>query len=148
MVQLTTRIGAIEPNKKVRIQILRNKRKKTLVAKLGERQSAVARIEGRGTEEQGGRQAKLGLTLRPLTKDIARKLGIPKGTKGLLVEEVDPSGPAAEVIRRGDVLLEVNRQPLSNLVDLNKALAISKKKGSILARVQRGNSQIYLVIQK
>ncbi len=55
--------------------------------------------------------AGFGMTLGDLTAERARRLGLPAGTTGAVVMEVDPSGTAARSgLAEGDVILRVNRQ--------------------------------------
>jgi serine protease Do len=55
----------------------------------------------------------IGLSLGTLTPEIASQLQLPSGTEGALVENVEPNTPAANAgLRRGDVILEINRHPV------------------------------------
>jgi serine protease Do len=77
---------------------------------------------------------------------MANRLKIPD-TKGMLIVNVDPNGPAAEKgIQRGDVLLEVNRQEVTTFDDVKSAI---EKSGSrpILLLIARGGQTSYVTIQ-
>jgi serine protease Do len=100
--------------------------------------------EGSGPQEQGG---KLGLTLRPVTPEMSKQLGLDSDTEGMAVTEVDPSGPAAEAgIDRGDVILEINRKPVSSLDDVRSALSSSEGKPILLLISRRGQT-MYLTVR-
>src|SRR5262245_10786771 len=56
-----------------------------------------------------------GLSLGTLTPEVAAQLQLPAGTQGALIENVQPSTPAANAgLRAGDVILEINRHPVHN----------------------------------
>lgn len=147
--KLTSKIATIAPGSKVSIQVLRDGKRLTLKAKLGEREQGEALATG-GPSDEGhvGSQEALGLKVIPLTPDRCRRLGIDEDLKGLLVREVDPAGPTAGMVQPNDVILEVNRRRVRNLADLNKVVGQDKKGASVLMRLQRGSAQIYLVIKK
>jgi len=95
------------------------------------------------SENKGG---KLGLTLRPLTSDIARELDLPSDTKGLVVENVDPSGPAADQeIVRGDVVLEINREPVKTNDEAQAAIEKSGTKPVLFLITRRGQTRYVTV---
>jgi serine protease Do len=60
----------------------------------------------------------LGLTVQPLTGDIALSLGLPRA-HGAVVSDVDTNGPAARVgLKPGDVILAVDGRPIASEDDL------------------------------
>lgn len=90
---------------------------------------------------------KLGLSLQPLTPEMARQLTIPAGTEGLVVTDVDESGVAAEAgIVRGDVVMEINRKPVSTVDAVQSALDSAGEK-PILLLIARGGQVIYLTVK-
>lgn len=65
---------------------------------------------------------RLGLEVYPLPEDVARELGL-RQTTGLIVDRVEPGGPADELgILRRDILLSVGRHYVSSLDDLGQLL--------------------------
>ncbi len=77
--------------------------------------------------------------MQPLTSGIAKQLELPAETKGLVVTEVDPEGPAAEVgITKGDVVLEINKQTVENFEEVEKALEKAGDKPSLLLIMRQG----------
>jgi serine protease Do len=60
-----------------------------------------------------------------ITQDIRTALSLPKEVQGAVIADIDSESPAAKAgVREGDVIQEVNKQPVKNAKDL---LAISKK---------------------
>jgi serine protease Do len=78
-----------------------------------------------------------------LDAQSANDLGLSPNTKGVVVTNVDPSSEAAEAgLRRGDVIQEVNRQPIKNTSDFERAMRSSKDKHLLL--VNRNGSTMFL----
>ena len=66
--------------------------------------------------------------------------------KGVMVNSVKAGSPAARIgLKKGDVIVGANQQPVSNIAELRKIL---DSKPSVLAlNIQRGDSSIYLLMQ-
>jgi len=66
--------------------------------------------------------------------------------KGVVVSSIKPGTQAAQIgLKKGDVIVGANQQPVKNIADLRKLL---ESKPSVLAlNIQRGDSTIYLLMQ-
>ena len=65
-------------------------------------------------EEQAPKEGKLGVTVKPVPAAAAKRLNL-QPNQGVMVFDVKPGGFADSVqIGRGDVILEINRQPVSD----------------------------------
>jgi len=149
--QLTRSVALVPPGERVTLGIVRKggekKQVSFKVAQRPEDEGAVARAEG---EEEGGppsnKSPKLGVSLAPITPEIARQLGI-SGDEGVVVADVVDGGPAQRSgIRRGDVVLEVNRQPVKKIEDVANAVGKMKEGEMALLRVRRGDSALFLAV--
>ena len=58
---------------------------------------------------------------------------------------MDPGGATAGILRKGDVLLEVNRKRVTDLGEMDRALADGAG-ASVLLQLQRGDVQVYVVV--
>ncbi len=66
----------------------------------------------------------IGLALADVTADVASALGLPSGTAGAFVEDVEPFTPAASAgVKRGDVILEINHRPVHSRAEALRALS-------------------------
>ena len=66
--------------------------------------------------------------MQTLTPELAENLGVERGVKGVVVTQVEPGGPAGEAgLRRGDVILEVNRKPVKDAAAYNKAVKAERQ---------------------
>jgi serine protease Do len=146
-------VGGLAVGARVPIEVIRDGKRQTVTAVLGERPSE-ERLASIGSGEPGmepedekvsanAAREQLGLAVQALTPEISRQLGLSSPVKGVVVGAVDPSSDAgAKGLQRGDVILSVNDQPTIRPEDLNAAAAAAKKAGRTNVRLflQRGNT--------
>ena len=90
---------------------------------------------------------KLGLSFQEITPQLSRQLGLKGATSGVVITQVQPDSPAGEAgLRQGDVIQEVNRQPVKSASDFRNAVAQSNK--PVLMLVQREDNSMYVVIER
>src|SRR5207247_1939574 len=100
---------------------------------------AAAPTESRSTE-------RLGLGLQELTPELAHRLGV-KDDKGVVVTEIRPESPAAQAgLAPGDVIREVNRQPVRSIEDVERDLARGGGASQVLLRIEREGTFRYVVL--
>jgi len=140
---LRNKIALTEPGTEVTVTLTRDGKDQDVKVKLGEaRATATGRNEEENAPAEGG---KLGISVQPLTPDVARQLGLRPDVAGLVVRDVDPSGPAAEAgISPGDVILEANRQAVRSTADLQKALS---RGGQAVLLVNRQGRTSYVTVR-
>jgi serine protease Do len=127
--ELVAEIASRKPGAKVALSFLRNgKTQETTVTIADRAKLFAARL---GEDKEGGddstpKQSKLGITVRKLTPEMAERLDIPAG-KGVIVQDVKAGSFAEDInLGRGDVILEVNRQPVNSEEDFAKVEASLK----------------------
>ena len=88
---------------------------------------------------------RLGLEVQPLTPELAQRLGIAAKDGGVVVTNIDDGSPAAEAgLKPGDVVKEIDRQPVKSVADFER---LTQKADHPLAlRVQRGDSAMYVAL--
>jgi serine protease Do len=121
--ELVADIAARKPGAKVAVGFLRNgKQQDTTVTVADRAKLFAARLneDDSGGDESTPKQSKLGVTVRKLTPEMADRLDMPAG-KGVIVQDVKPGSFAEDInLGRGDVILEVNKQPVNNEEDFAK----------------------------
>ncbi|MEK7378043.1 MAG: PDZ domain-containing protein, partial [Candidatus Binatota bacterium] len=127
-------------DKKARLKVLRDKKEVALTVTVGELkdEEVVA-----STKEKG----ELGLTVQRVTPQMAESLGLDRA-EGVVVAAVERGSPGDEAgLRRGDVILEMDRKPIRTLADYRKAIGETKKGKGILFLVRRGENTLFLALK-
>lgn len=89
----------------------------------------------------------LGIEVSNLTPELSQQLGNPQD-KGVVVTRVDPSSIAAMAgLKKGALILAVNRQKVSNVDEFNQALAQASKDRPILFQIKQGDIYLFLSLQ-
>ncbi len=140
---------------RVPIELFRAGKRMTVTATLAERPSDEQLASLTGDNDGNGigpadpkandnaARESLGLSVQTLTPEYARQVGVPAGTRGVIIGAVDPSSDAAaKGLQRGDVISSANQQPVTSPADLTAAVTIARSagRGSVLVLVQRGSS--------
>jgi serine protease Do len=142
---LRNEIAGFAPGTQVTLSMLREGKPMEARVKLAELTADAASTNQEGGGDAEG-SAKLGIAVSPLTPQRAAQLGLRRGTPGVVVDEVDPSGPAAQAdIQPGDVIQEVNRQPVRTPADLRDVLAKSGGRNPVLL-INRGGQSIFVPV--
>ena len=114
---LQVAVSEVAPGTKIALGILRNGQPQTVnvtVGVYGEKGTQVAENDGSGGQGKSN-SGKLGLAVADLTQDTRQQLRIPSEVHGAVIENVRPASPADDAgLQPGDVVLEVNRKPLSS----------------------------------
>ena len=108
----------------------------------------IARLEDETPAKVADAQEKgqLGLSVQPITPPVARELGL-KVKEGVLVRDVVEGGRAAEAgIRPGDVIVEINRQPVRTVEDLQVRVDKQTKNEPIVLLVNRDGQALYVAV--
>jgi serine protease Do len=143
MNDLPRAVAATPVDKKVKVVVLREGKRKTLkatIAKMDEpQQTRLASARGSGITS-------FGLRVQNLTADLAKRLGVDE-EHGVVITAVQPGSPAAEAgLRRQDIILEVDRQEVKDLDDLEEQLA--KADDGALLLIRRGDSTLFVPMEQ
>jgi len=149
---------------RVPIEFIRQGQHRTVTISIAERPSdeELARLNGidtgndngedgnvpgkpRAPEPSSGQRAVrdgLGVTVEPLTADIARRIGLRDTTlRGVVVDDVDPNSDAGQKgLQTGDVILSLNQTPTTTPEAVQSVIEAARRAGrtSVLALVARG----------
>ena len=136
------RVSLTEPGSRQGLTILRGGERRQIDVTIGNMSEAGA-IAGAQEPRQTGR---LGMTVQELTPEIAQQLNVDPD-QGVVVTQVEPGSAAAQAgIRPGAVILEVNRDPVSNTREFSRAVGEADEDERILLLVRQGEAQRYVAI--
>jgi serine protease Do len=145
---LVADIASRKPGSKVKVAFVRNGKKQDATVTIADRAKLFAARLGDEEEnqnEEAPKASKFGVTVRNITPDLADRLGIAAG-RGVVVQDVKQGSFAEDLgLNRGDVVLEVNKQPVNTPDDFTKIESSLKSGQDVVflvrprgARVQDG----------
>ena len=137
--ELIRDISARRPGTTARLGVMRDARRLTLQVKLAERPARdeperdALDSRARPRVPEPVPEMPLGLTVRELDRGFIGRLDVPEGVRGVIVSRVDPTGAAFSAsIRRGFVVMEINRKPIRTATDYHRIVGAAKT-GEVLA---------------
>jgi serine protease Do len=135
-------VAQTEVGKKVPVVVIRDGKEKTIEVTIGEQEAGMQA----SASTPSSASKKSGLTVQELTPEIANQLGY-GNEEGVVISEVEPGSPAADAgLQRGDLIKEVNRQPIKSLSDYNKAMSSIGEDKNFLFLVRHGDNTHYVVV--
>ena len=124
--ELVADISARKPGSTAKLGFIRNGKEQSATVTIADRAELYAnRLGGTQGEEGEGNEgpaqpSKFGITVKNITPDMAQRLNLPN-SKGVVVTDTKPDGFGDTIgLGRGDVILEINKQPVNNEEDFNR----------------------------
>ena len=141
--QLSMTAADLKPGSTAKVGIIRDGAKREVELK-------VARLPGPKEEmakaTKPALQKDLGIEGQKLTPEVKKQVGA-KAKKGVVITNVLPDSPASAAgLRRGDIIIEANRKPVSDTKQLQEALKKGKNTGNLLV-VERKGTTFYVALE-
>ncbi len=125
-------VGFTKPGTKVKTEVIRNGKKKTLTVEIGELESGEP-IAAKVQEEEGESNI-IGFDVREMNEEETRKMG----EKGVVISKVFRDTPAGRSgLRAGDVILTLNNKPIDTVTEFKQAIAKIKEGDTVPVLMQR-----------
>ncbi|HEX8837794.1 MAG TPA: Do family serine endopeptidase [Candidatus Acidoferrum sp.] len=123
---------------KVKLTYMRDRAQKEANATVEDRTRVFPNTAGRMGDQPGeAAPSEFGLHVEELTPERGHRVGI-EGQKGVIVSEVEPASFAEDLLfTRGDVLTEINRQPINSVADYRAAVSKLKPGDDVVFKVLR-----------
>ena len=142
--ELVSDIASRKPGSKINLGFLRNGKPQETTVTIADRAKLFAARLGEdqdNDDESSPKQSKFGVTVGKISPEIADRMGLPS-TKGVIVRDVKPGSFAEDVnLGRGDVILEINRQPVNSEEDFARIESSMKSGQDVVFLVRpRGSS--------
>jgi serine protease Do len=147
---LVSMVVGTKPGTTVPLTVVRNKQRKTLNITVDELDlEAEQGRAARDNEPQEPTTTGFGMSLDPITPDVARQLDLPRGRGGAIVSDVERGSAAANAgVAPGDVIIEVNRQPVSNVSQVTRELQKATPGTPVFLLVSRDGQQFFITMTK
>jgi serine protease Do len=135
---LKNQVSAFAPGTKLNLDVLRDGKTEKIAVTTTERPGAKRTGKGgleslsknRSSDDEGVLN---GVAVDDLDRNGRRELNFPAKLKGALITQVDPNSPSARAgLKPGDVILEINRQPVTNAKDAVELSTSAEGKKTLL----------------
>jgi Do/DeqQ family serine protease len=137
---LQKRVAAVEPGHPTPLSVIRDKAPTRLTVKIGEQPGDDVVAATTPAEET------LGLTVEPLTPEAAQRFKL-NAQAGVIVSDVAPGSSGEQAgIRSGDAILEINRQPVRDVLTFKRIIASVKPGEVVPVYIQRGGGRNEYVV--
>jgi serine protease Do len=142
---LKLQVAQVKPGKAVSLKVLRDGSPKTVEITTRELPGSDKLAKARSSESSDEGTLN-GVTVGDLEPQIRRQLDIPANLKGVVVTDIEQDSAAFEAgLRRGDVILEINRQPVKSAEEAVKMTEEAKDKTTLLRVWSKGDSRFVVV---
>lgn len=125
---LSRAIADLAPGDKAKLELWRDGKTVAIdliVGRFGGEDTAAA--ASAPSDEATVAVVELGVTLKTLSADQAQAMGLPEGSAGAVITDMDAKGPAAEKgLQNGDLIQSVNQANVSSAEEVIKAIAAAK----------------------
>lgn len=143
--ELRLKVATMAPGTTVHLEVSRNGQSREVTLTLGE--APTGKGAGNASGESAEDNTMRGVQVDELTDDIRQQLGLKAGTKGVVVTDVAGGSPAADVgLQRGDVIEQINRQPVDSVSEYQRLVEQAGKQ-SVILLINRGGNTTFLVVQ-
>lgn len=148
--QLRNTIASIHPGKKIPIEILRNNKKIILNVtvsgqeKISNTQSEKSNQKNKLEKKKDNVSTRLGITVENITTEILQALGLNQSTNGVIITEITPGSQAEdEDFLPNDIIIEINRKPISSTDDFDRHIRDIQPGNSVMFLIQRDNNTFF-----
>jgi serine protease Do len=155
---LTMDVISHAPGSRVTLDIVRNNQPMKIDVTLGTRPTGMdwektndnggGKDNGNNDQDNGSKSSvtERGITVETLTPDLAQQVQAEPNTKGVVVDSVDASSPAADSVTRGTVIVAVDRKPVTNASEFKRLTAQAAGK-SVMLTIRQGGGNFFVVVQ-
>ena len=143
--ELALNISSIKPGDEAHLKVLREGKAQDVTVKVGELPEERSASQTSPGRRQGDRQ--LGVALAPLSPDMRNQLDLPDGTRGAVVQRVQPGSPADQAgLQAGDVIVSVGGRKVSNPSEAVTAIrsALTGESHAVALRVIRDGEPLFV----
>ncbi len=141
-------IAGLKPGKTVSFSVIRDGKRKTLKVKIGTRPDDDEAGDGStGKKSTVTQTPKLGIQIDDLNDNLRRRLGAEDAVRGVVVTELEMDSPLRKVVRKGDIITELNRDPVGDVASFREIVTKLGSGDDLLLLIYRRGAWIYQVVR-
>jgi serine protease Do len=150
---LINRIAEADVGSNLTIELVRDGENKTVVAKVTEQpadfKTAMNRSqdEDQDSTEPGQNSIFSGVQVENLNPQLRARANVPPNVNGVIITRIDPNANAAQQLRPGDVIEQINRQPISNVDDFQNVVGQLDPNHPVIVGLARNRQRSFVLIQ-
>jgi serine protease Do len=126
--------------KKITLKIIRDDKEQKVEVTVAELPAEMQKLQGKFENILRG------VMVQGITPDLKKNLDIPKRINGVIITDVEEGSPAAGVLMKNDVILEVNRKSITGMKEYETVVSQIKSNQDILLLVFRNGSNLYITL--
>jgi serine protease Do len=139
---LRNMVAGTLPGEEVTVKIMRDGNEMSFTVTIGEQADTMAGLKGTYDNVLSG------VHIHDLNSEIRKSLNIPKEITGVLVTNIEGDSPAAEMLRRDDIILEINRQDVRDVRTFGDIVSQIKEGEGVLLLVYRQGGYVYIALNQ
>ncbi|MCX6543447.1 MAG: DegQ family serine endoprotease [Acidobacteria bacterium] len=144
---LRNRVADTPPGSKTTVTIVRDGATRDVPVTLSEAVASKTSEKGESDSTTTEDRSALGISVAPLTPELADRFNLPNGAKGVVVQDVNPDGRAAGAgLQAGDVIQQVNRRPVQTVEELRTAVRSNADKPTLLL-ISRDGRNLFVTVR-
>lgn len=128
------------PNTEVKVKLIRDGKINTVEVTITE-MSAEIQTSAKTSETQ-----LKGVQVRNLSPALMKDLGLPKRISGVVITDIEEGSPAEGVLMKDDVIMEINKNSVSNTGDYQSAVSRIKPDQDVLLLIFRKDAAFYVTL--
>jgi serine protease Do len=145
--QLRNLVARTAVGAKGKVKVVRENKEKELEVTIEEQPKDIAKSGPKEPDAAEPSMRLSGVEVRNVTPEMAKQLDLARGAKGVVITRLDPGSAAEEAgLQRGDLIMEINRKPISNTDDYERILSKADKNEAILLLVGRQGRTLFLTV--
>src|SRR5262245_32013549 len=140
--ELRLKVSQLAPGSSVRLKLVHDGAPREVTIALGELPNEKVAVN----DQKPKSDSLDGLSVENLTPQLTRQLELPPGARGVVVDDVQDGSPAAGAgLRQGDVIQQVNRQPVNNAAEFERAMRQAGDKSAALLVNRNGHTRFVVI---
>jgi Do/DeqQ family serine protease len=145
---LRNHVAPLGPGATATLKVWRDGSERDVEVKLAELPASGADGQRRRSDAPGESGGAFGMSVQPLTPDLARRLGV-ETQSGVAVVDVDPAGAAAQAgLREGDVITKANGKEVTSVAELRSAIDSGHANRPVLLLVTREGRNLFVTLDR